>query len=172
MWIRYPLPFASLGLGAECNGGGKRGSPTCCVESHLATWTRGDLKVCVCHTQTYCLFHGGYRWSPKTCSCDHKVYNGIRAGVNLGKLGVFSLIDRADSRAVPLRVRPFAVESSNLKSPGTRFPIAQRGWKDVLCWKCIPPFHSFPSSVPATLHVQLNRGKGRIIFSVKWKNNV
>lgn len=23
MWIRYLSPFASLGLGAECNGGGK-----------------------------------------------------------------------------------------------------------------------------------------------------
>lgn len=81
----------------------------------------------------------------RTCTCDHEVCNGIWAGINLGKLEVFSLIDRADCRAVPLRVRPFAVESSNPrwwpKSPGTRLPITQRVKRRVLSWKCTPPFH-------------------------------
>lgn len=139
------------------------------VWSHALPHGRAGTSRCACATHTNVLLIP--RWIPvitRMCSCDHKVYNGIRAGVNLGKLDVFSLIDRADSRAVPLRVRPFAVESSNLKSPGTRFSNSTKRVKRRALLEMHPSFsQSFPSSVSATLHVQLNRGRGRIIFSLK-----
>ena len=169
MWIHYPLPFASPGLGAGCHAGGKWGSPACCVESHLATWTPGASST---RTKTNTLL-SPHQPSPEPAHVTTKFITASGLGQIWESLRLSVPLTERTAELPPFEWGHSLLKPLTLSHRALGSQRHKEGEKTCAVLEMHSSFSlSFPSSIPATLHTQLNRERGIIIFSIKWKNDV